>query len=266
MQYLLVMCLPLIVSLSLSSMTAGEQLCITEIMYDPASSERRGESEWVELANLGSSAIDLQGWRLDDEDASDWGPLSGTLEPGQVAVVINGDATTAEEFRKAWTDDPDAEPAFLILPVRWGSLANKPTADNEILQLLDPDDTVVCTVNYQRGGDWPDPKRRGESIHLLKLDDPISFEAGNWGLTQIGHPGARTATPTPIFTKPDVGSPGTLPGTPAIRPTPARKPPPTPTAEPAPPTPAPSPSVAPKTPKSPPPPPPPPAEDDDVPY
>ena len=266
MQYLLVMCLTLITSLTLSCMTAGSDLCITEIMYDPASSERRGESEWVELANLGSSTIDLQGWRLDDEDASDWGTLSGMLKPGQVAVIINGDATSAQEFRTAWTDDPGVEPAFLILPVRWGSLANKPTADNEILQLLDPDDTVVCTVNYQRGGNWPDPKRRGESIHLLKLDDPISFEGANWGLTQIDQPGARTAKVTPTFTKPDVGSPGVLPGKPAARPSRTPPAPPQPEIKPTSPTPAPAPSVPPKTPKSPPAPPPPPAEDDDVPY
>lgn len=255
MQYRLVMFAPFITALPLLCTSAGDGLCITEIMYDPASTEQRGESEWIELANLGSTTIDLEGWRFDDEDASDWGPLSGQLKPGHIAIVFNGDATSVSEFLTAWTDDPNTEPAFLLLPVPWGSLANKPTADNEILQLIDADDNVACTVNYQRGGDWPDPRRRGESIHLVQFTEPVSFEANNWALTKVGQPGARIAKSTATFNKPDVGSPGFIPTSIVTKP-----PPPVSS------TPAPKPAEAPKTKKSPPPPPLPPVEDDDVPY
>ena len=129
--------------------TTPPSVTITEIMYDPSSPERAGESEWIELMNTGSTPVDLAGWTIDDEDASDWGVLSGTLDPGDIAVIINGDAGTARDFHQAWSLDPTTEPQFMIIPVAWGSLDNQPSSTNEILRLIDADGTVACTVNAE---------------------------------------------------------------------------------------------------------------------
>ncbi len=191
--------------------TSSPVVLITEIMYDPASPERKGEPEWVEIANLGPTPVDLSGWRLDDEDSTDWGILDGSLEAGGVAILINGDAASRDDFLEAWTDDPDADAGYLVIPVSWGSLANKPSDTNEILQLLDAESNVICEVNYGRGKDWPDPGRRGQSIYLEEADPDLVSKADNWSLTERDMEGSRVASGSEVYVKPDIGSPGHLP-------------------------------------------------------
>ena len=200
--------------------TTPPSVTITEIMYDPSSPERAGESEWIELMNTGSTPVDLAGWTIDDEDASDWGVLSGTLDPGDIAVIINGDAGTARDFHQAWSLDPTTEPQFMIIPVAWGSLDNQPSSTNEILRLIDADGTVACTVNYQRGGEWPDPRRTGQSIHLTSLEPGTGSSGANWALTTPTSKGARAAQAAGVFTRPDIGSPGIVPAAPPPQPAP----------------------------------------------
>ncbi|MCH2162990.1 MAG: lamin tail domain-containing protein [Phycisphaerales bacterium] len=246
--------------LNTAAATSSPAVIITEIMYDPASPERTGEPEWVEIANLGESAVDLEGWTLDDEDNTDWGKLEGTLEAGGVAVLINGEAASREDFLSAWADDPEADVDYLVLPIEWGSLANKPTDTNEVLQLLDAEGTVICEVNYGRGKGWPDPGRRGQSIFLKTLDLESVSKASNWSLTEKDAEGSRIASGNSVYTKPDVGSPGYVQGIGEA--SPAR---PAPTA-PASPKSSPKPEPAPKEPAKPAPPPPPAEDEDDIPY
>ena len=126
-----------------SAVLADSRVVITEIMYNPASAERRGETEWVEIANLGDTPVQLDQWRLDDEDqqgGADWSDFSCELAPRGVAVLVNKAAVDEATFREAW--DPAASPGssrpgYQVIPVMWGNLANSASADNEILTLLD---------------------------------------------------------------------------------------------------------------------------------
>ena len=251
-------------SLSVLMLAVGAEsgVVITEIMYDPASPERSGEAEWVEIANLSPEPVTMKGWRLDDEDGGDWGPFDATLRPRQVAVLINGDATGSEEFLAAWTDDPTREPDFLIIPVSWGSLANRPTADNEILTLLDGDGTVAAKANYQQANGWPPHDRSGASIYM-PIPSHASMNVGSdWARSKAGVHGARACRPGGVFSRPDIGSPGTISQT--ASPTPPATPvKPDPTPPPTTPKAPPAPSPAPAEPRTPDPTPP---DDDDIPY
>ena len=198
----------LLLNALMAGTTTQPSVTITEIMYDPSSPERSGESEWIELMNTGQTVVDLSGWTIDDEDASDWGPLQGQLAPGEIAVIINADATTASEFHQAWSPDPSGDAPFLIIPVEWGSLDNQPSGVNEVLNLVDAHGKVACTANFQRGGEWPDPRGGGHSIHLTSLGPDHGASGSNWALTVSTTNGARTARTVGIFTHPDIGSPG----------------------------------------------------------
>ena len=200
----------LLLNALIAGTTPRPSVTITEIMYDPSSTERAGESEWIELMNTGPRPVDLAGWTIDDEDASDWGPLSGVIAPGELAIVINADACTPHEFRQAWSPDPADDSVLRVIAVEWGSLDNQPTVENEILRLLDPDGTVACIVNYQRGGEWPDP-RGGRSIHLTSLAPDAGTSGRHWASTTSTSKGARTARVAGVFTQSDVGSPGVGP-------------------------------------------------------
>lgn len=66
------------------------QVVINEVMFDPSFSEFT--HEYVELLNVGGNPVDLEGWRLGDEDETDLliavggGPVLG---PGGYALVLD---------------------------------------------------------------------------------------------------------------------------------------------------------------------------------
>jgi hypothetical protein len=194
---------------------SGAQVMITEIMYNPASKEARGETEWVEIANVGKEIVEIKGWRLDDEDNGDWGTFDCALQPGAVAVIVNSAAVTEEKFRAAWDAEASlgAAPAYAVIPVTWGSLGNNPAADNETLRLLNDKSEVICEVNLQSGGAWPEiTNEDGCSVWLTDLRAPDLGSGKFWRKSVAGEQGARACTPNEAFDKADIGSPGYVPG------------------------------------------------------
>ncbi|MGI9015222.1 MAG: lamin tail domain-containing protein [Phycisphaerales bacterium] len=217
---------------------ADGRIIITETMHNPPSNEQKGEAEWGEIANVGDGPIEITNWRLDDEDTqpwADWGSFSCTLPAGAVAVLINQDAVTEEEFRQAWqlpvvevsddvekgevgegaseTEDSVSIPACLVIPIKWGSLANGPDEENEILQLLDEAGSVICEVNFQAGGDWPrSAAPGGASLELIDITAIDFNDPTLWRAAKDGVDGARHNIKTPAFDGDDVGSPGVVVG------------------------------------------------------
>ena len=85
--------------------SAGTTLALTEV--SPWSSGNSPyAADWWELTNTGTKAVDLTGWKVDDESASFGAAvsLSGVtaLAPGESAIFIEGNAATAEAFKSAW--------------------------------------------------------------------------------------------------------------------------------------------------------------------
>ncbi|MFO0874610.1 MAG: lamin tail domain-containing protein [Phycisphaerales bacterium] len=187
-----------------SPCAAAGRIVITEVMYNPASDEDRGQSEWVEIANIGDAPVVLASWRLDDEDKlpmDDWGSFSCTLAPGAVAVLVNGSFVDEAQFRAAWdpveaaaavgspstssgtpsganpastpastpapAPVPAPGPTYLVIPVKWGGISNSPGDGNEVLRLLDADNHAICSVALGNGGSWPKLSHAGgPSVYL----------------------------------------------------------------------------------------------------
>jgi uncharacterized protein YjiK len=78
---------------------------ITEVS-PTSSSNGTYAADWWELTNTGLSALDLTGWKMDDESDSPASAVAlsgiGSLAPGQSAVFVEGDATKASAFKTAW--------------------------------------------------------------------------------------------------------------------------------------------------------------------
>jgi len=194
---------------------AGPRVIITEIMYNPASVEGRGESEWVEIANVGDEDAHVKGWRLDDEDRDDWAPFDCEIPPGGVVVLYNSGAVTEADFRAAW-DVPQAdapgsagrEPAYQAVGVSWGSLGNQAAGDNETLRLLDAAGAVVCEVNYSHQPPWPDlAAAHGSSIALIDHAAENLSDGRVWAASRELQ-GAWKCRVAGVFAGRDVGSPG----------------------------------------------------------
>lgn len=210
-------------AISVGAANADGRIIIAEIMYNPASDEAKGETEWVEIANVGDAPVEIKDWRLDDEDTqswAQWGPFSATLPPGAVAVLVNEEFVSEEAFRKAWgldTENEDGREKCLVIPVKWGSLANSPDARNEILQLKNSADEVICEVNFQANGGWPSVGRPdGPSIYLKDITAKDLNDGTKWAASRDDEEGreagVRAVKKSEIFNGADLGSPGFVPG------------------------------------------------------
>ena len=188
-----------------NEMTVPPSLVISEIMFNPDSDEAEpGIAEWIEIVNTGTQAVDLGGWRFDDEDATDWGviPQGTTLVPSQVAVFFDEDFTDEASFRSAWSVPSTA----LVIGLAWGNLANSPSDTNEILELLDNENELQDLVNFDDANGWPSDTPDGASITLLDLQADNNL-GSNWARSVAGVDGAVVPS-GPLFSQEDVGSPG----------------------------------------------------------
>lgn len=189
--------------------SAPGAVIITEIMYNPVGGgdgvvPPSLSSEWVEIYNTGPAAVDISGWRLDDEDSSDWGPVpAGSIVlPGEAAIL----AATDDEFKQTWGA------TIKVFEVVWGQIANSPSATNEVLELLDAGNVQIDLVNFEvNTNGWP-AGPNGASIYLTDFN--ASNDVGsNWATSVAGTDGAYSfTTPVAPYGAPtsvvDTGSPG----------------------------------------------------------
>lgn len=138
----------------------ADSLKITEVYYNTPGSD--GEEEWIELANLGESAIDLSAFKIGDEESSGGGegmvqfPEGSLLEPEQIIVVAQSAAGFARlfgfwpafEINDSHPDIPDMEPYFI-----WAGGAVGLANDGDELLLLDEENVVVDAVAFGETGE-----------------------------------------------------------------------------------------------------------------
>ena len=185
---------------------------ITEIMYNPQSSERAPvKSEWVEIYNTADIPADVSGWYLQDEDGKTAALPADTLIPPRTAVVlIPGDQKVAA-FQAAWGRE------FGVYPLAdWAyrggiaGLANQSDGQNEVLSLRAADGKLVDEVNFASDAPWPSVGDGGPSVYLLpgRIDAALNDDGGNWRASREKARGARAARETAGYKRGDVGSPG----------------------------------------------------------
>ncbi|MCL4176891.1 MAG: lamin tail domain-containing protein, partial [Verrucomicrobia bacterium] len=184
--------------LGVSWSAGGSTVLINEIMYHPASEDVR--EEYVELANLGTTDIDLEGWRFSKGIRYSFSNL--TLRAGGYLVV----AADLEAFANRY-------PGVTNVVGNWeGILSNR----REDLDLDDASGARVDSVEYADEGDWAERRRgpldrnhrgvvwdadhdgKGRSLELINPRVSNNYGA-NWA-----------ASPTPH------GSPGTVNGAQAV--------------------------------------------------
>jgi len=195
--------------LFLPTVASGEAL-ISEIMYDPASSEAYPNTvEWVEVYNAGDEAVQLTGWYLQDEDGETEAISREVSIEAKSAIVLIPGRQSAEAFREAW-----GEGIEVVRLENWGrggirGLANSPSEGNERLTLRDGDGRVVEAVNFQGGDPWPGASD-GPSIYVQRehLTPEGNDEGQHWQASQPGQTGAHQGRKTSAYSPDDVGSPG----------------------------------------------------------
>lgn len=177
-------------------------LVITEIMYNTASSEVNNHYEWIEIYNKGETSIDLTGFVLDDNNGSVLSIpniSSGSVKPDEFAILYNSEIIDTH-FADIWQNS-----LLNLIPVTsWSALSNNGDSIG-LWQNIDTYatrtfTTAIDSVDYGISSPWPADDGYG-SIFLADITTDNS-KPENWLLSADGMIGVITNT------NGDIGSPG----------------------------------------------------------
>lgn len=153
---------------------AANELIVTELMYNSPGTD----VEWIELFNVTDSPLDLTGWHIVDDDATHFLlPLSGTLAAGEVLVVVGDEALFTAQYPDVTNYLPDyffQTNGGAAEDTSW-SLGN----GDDGVQIFDDTGTLVFTMLYEDGGDWPS-ECDGDGPSLVLITNAIAdFTVGS---------------------------------------------------------------------------------------
>lgn len=166
-----------------------DSIRITELDYNPASppsgsAYKKDDFEFIELKNIGSSAVNLQNVQFTTGITFAFPDL--LLNPGEICVVVDNLAAFLSRY---------PSPAIKIAGVYLGNLSNS----GEEIVLKDPIGQVIQDFTYGTDSPWPtSPDGGGKSLmikdplgSLSSWNDPTAWTASR---TDNGTPGADEST------------------------------------------------------------------------
>jgi uncharacterized protein YjiK len=192
-------------TLTVAAAAAPPSLVVSEV--SPWSSGNTPyAADWWEVTNTGTQAVDLTGYKMDDNSNAFANAVAltgvSTIAPGQSAIFVEGSATTANAFKASWF--PDGAPAGFAIGSYSGSGVGLST-DGDAVNLFDAAGKRIAGVSF------------GASTSGFTFDNPTGLAtvtalsvAGRNGAVKVG---AETGSPGRIATPHvEVTAPGTLDG------------------------------------------------------
>ncbi|QDU72417.1 lamin tail domain-containing protein [Mucisphaera calidilacus] len=197
-------------------MDAAVAIVITEIMYNPASSEKQPvRVEWVEVYNRSERPVDLSGWKLCDEDGESGGIPQGARLPGGETMILIPKAQTPRNFLSGWPLQEHRDSTVIVQLDGWrrggfGGLSNSPSPSNEMLVLRRANGSTADAVNFDDTEPWPSDSPEGPSIYLRPhaIDPALNDRGENWARSSVEEHGGRAARNRGGYSEKDIGSPG----------------------------------------------------------
>lgn len=164
------------------ALVSGGGVRISEILSDPDESGRDADFEWVELTNIGSEALNLDGWRLGDANRSQ--VLSAFVLPPGSYVVVAGQAASLPS-------------SVAAIRIAGGTIGNGLGNTGDAVRLLSPTGDVVDEVSYGDDGTVFEPAPPAPSRgRTLGVRDPSADPASeNWAVTLRPTPGEPNVFP-----------------------------------------------------------------------
>jgi uncharacterized protein YjiK len=185
--------------------TSSAQVAITEV--SPwGSGNSLVAADWFELTNVGTTKVDLTGWRMIDNHAAGFSgsaPLEGvtSLAPGSSAVFVEGTETTANEFKTDWFSTPNSQPAGS--QVGWVPDAQGLSTGGDQVNIYDSTGAKVSGVEF---GASPTAAPFGTFDNTAALGIGATTDPLISTLSVVGTNGAFSANGGT-----EIGSPGTAP-------------------------------------------------------
>jgi len=167
------------------------QIIINEVMFNPSGNENH--NEFVELYNVGGSAVDLDGWSLSDNTDSDViiGAGIGTiLQPGQYGIILDPDY-----FINSTLYDSIIPPEALIITIDGPAIGSRGLSNSapELISVISSVGDTITAYRYSLDND--------DGFSDEKIIPNDVNEDHNWGnsAAYLGTPGARNSITPPDF-------------------------------------------------------------------
>ncbi|HOW28175.1 MAG TPA: fibronectin type III domain-containing protein [Elusimicrobiota bacterium] len=173
-------------------------LVLNEIMHDNWASG----TDWVEVYNNSTAAVDMTGWEVYDGDGTSWASL--TLQQGNATIPVGGYAILASDAVTFLTNY-GADPSSTTWTLFDTTLSLLDYAGGDTVALRDASDIIVSSVSYGIAAPWP-AQVEGYSIErILSTPDSVDISTSNWAL------GPSSGTPGAINNAvPDTTAPGAI--------------------------------------------------------
>ncbi|HEV7301853.1 MAG TPA: lamin tail domain-containing protein [Tepidisphaeraceae bacterium] len=193
-----------LVSVSLTS-TGHASIVVTEVHPSGSGLSSYG-SDWFELTNTGSSAVDIAGWAVDDSSASflTARALRGvtSLPAGSSAVFMESNAdgtndpTKIADFLDAWFGS-NVPAGFLI--GAYGGAGIGLSTGGDAINIFDGSGTVITSVEFGASTDRVTFDNAAGATGLISTLSEIGVNGAFASLTdgEIGSPGVIAAVPEP---------------------------------------------------------------------
>ncbi len=157
------------------------------------SSNNTYAADWFEVTNVGGAAVDMTGWKMDDNSNSF--ALSvpivgiGSVAPGQSVILIEGTSTTATSFVATWFGG--SPPAGFVIGSYSGSGVGL-GASGDAVNLFNPSGALITGVQF------------GAATTGVTFDNT----AGGATVTTLSVVGTNGAFTSPDTVETEIGSPG----------------------------------------------------------
>lgn len=183
-------------TLTFTAGSAAADIVITEFMKDP-NTVGDNAGEYLEIYNAGTSAVDIEGWTIGDNDNDatvlDNGGAGIMVAPGQYFVLgANGDAATngnvAVDFEYIQNDGAGNQ-LFL-------------SNGADEIRLLDASGLLVDEILYDDGVLWAEASGEALELNFAAQDATSNDDPANWALSTCTIAGGPLCNP-------DLGTPGT---------------------------------------------------------
>lgn len=182
---------------------ADADIAVTEV--NPRASDTSLGKDWLELTNTGSTAINLTGWRIDDDSNSfgSGGVITGitSIAAGESIILIpEGSAASVATFRTQWWGG--SPPAGLQVGYLTGSGLGLGSGGDAV-NVFNSAGTRVAYVTFgSTAGSAPfktlDNTAAIDGAVTLRSEIGTNAAFQSVEATEIGSPGLRSTGPAPV--------------------------------------------------------------------
>lgn len=186
---------PALIALALYSGVSAHAAIIISEVHSTGNNNSTYAADWIEITNTGASAVNITGWKIDDDSNSFASSLALTgitsIAAGQSVVFVEGTSSVPVAFVNAWFNG--TAPAGFAIGTYSGSGIGLGT-NGDAVSIFNSAGTLITRVTF------------GAATTGTTFDNSAGLSGSITALSSVGTKGAFRS-----FSGSEIGSPGIIP-------------------------------------------------------